>query len=74
MEVSRNMSHKLSSTEPELLQVPVRHSLPLQPSSDDYDSDFSDTYDADDPDDLEEEEKALVTAYLHDPPALHIRR
>ncbi|KAI4660855.1 uncharacterized protein J4E79_005423 [Alternaria viburni] len=68
------MSHKLSSKEPELLQVPVTHNLPLKPSSDDYDSDFSDTYDVDDPDDLEEEEKALVTAYLHDPPALHIRR
>ncbi|KAI4925496.1 hypothetical protein J4E85_007375 [Alternaria conjuncta] len=74
MEALRNLSHKLSSKEPELLQVPVRHSLPLKPSSDDCDSDFSDTYDADDPDDLEEEEKALVTAYLHDPPALHIRR
>ncbi|KAI4643012.1 hypothetical protein J4E93_007081 [Alternaria ventricosa] len=74
MEVLRKMSHKSSSIEPELLEVPVRHGLNFLPSSDDYDSDFSDTYDADDPDDLEEEEKALVTAYLHDPPALHIRR
>ena len=74
MEALRKMSHKSSSKDPELLEVPGRHNLHFPTSSDDYDSDFSDSQDADDPDDLEEEEKALITTYLHDPPALHTRR
>ncbi|KAF1942382.1 hypothetical protein EJ02DRAFT_345695 [Clathrospora elynae] len=60
---------------PRLLQVPEGLDLGAYPYRDsDSDSDFSDDSDSGSPDDLEEEEKALVKSYLHSPPALHIRR
>lgn len=58
-----------------LLQVPEGKDLERRPHLDeDSDSDFSEILEPDDPDDLEEEEKALIKAYLYDPPALHVRR
>ncbi|KAJ4305759.1 Glutamate--tRNA ligase mitochondrial [Kalmusia sp. IMI 367209] len=58
-----------------LLQIPQGKNLESYPYIDeDSDSDFSEILETDDPDDLEEEEKALINAYLYNPPALHIRR
>ncbi|KAJ4351186.1 uncharacterized protein N0V89_006525 [Didymosphaeria variabile] len=58
-----------------LLQVPEGKNLESYPYlEDDSDSDFSEIIEADDPDELEEEEKALINAYLYNPPALHVRR
>lgn len=58
-----------------LLQVPEGKNLESYPYLEgDSDSDFSEIVESDDPDDLEEEEKALINAYLYNPPALHVRR
>jgi Mg2+ and Co2+ transporter CorA len=58
-----------------LLQVPAGKNLESYPYlEEDSDSDFSEIFEPDDPDDLEEEEKALINAYLYNPPALHVRR
>lgn len=57
------------------LQVPTGKNLESYPYlEEDSDSDFSEIFEADDPDELEEEEKALINAYLYNPPALHVRR
>ncbi|KAF1965932.1 hypothetical protein BU23DRAFT_334788 [Bimuria novae-zelandiae CBS 107.79] len=58
-----------------LLQVPEGINLESYPYlEEDSDSDFSEILEPDDPDDLEEEEKASINAYLYNPPALHVRR
>lgn len=58
-----------------LLQVPEGKDLESYPYLEEgSDSDLSEIFEPDDPDDLEEEEKALIKAYLYNPPALHIRR
>lgn len=58
-----------------LLQVPEGKNLESYPYlEEDSDSDFSEIVEPDDPDDLEEEEKAMINAYLYNPPALHVRR
>jgi hypothetical protein len=50
-------------------QVPDESDVDTFPYRDyDSDSDFSDDYDPRNPDDLEEEEKALMRSYLHGPP------
>ncbi|KAF2451964.1 hypothetical protein P171DRAFT_401831 [Karstenula rhodostoma CBS 690.94] len=57
------------------LQVPAGKDLESYAYLEDgSDSDFSEIFEADDPDELEEEEKALINAYLYNPPALHVRR
>ncbi|KAL1592691.1 hypothetical protein SLS60_011107 [Paraconiothyrium brasiliense] len=69
-------SSRTSATERRpLLQVPEGKDLESYPYlEDDSDSDFSEIIEADDPNELEEEEKALINAYLYNPPALHVRR
>lgn len=58
-----------------LLQLPDAADLETYPYRDEEsDSDFSDHDDIRSPDDIEEEERSLIKAYLHDPPALHVRR
>jgi Mg2+ and Co2+ transporter CorA len=58
-----------------LLQVPEGKNLESYPFlEEEYDSDFSEIQEPEDPDDLEEEEKSLINAYLYNPPALHVRR
>lgn len=58
-----------------LLQVPEGNNLESYPYLEEgSDSDFSEIAEPDDPDDLEEEEKAMINAYLYNPPALHVRR
>ncbi|KAL5415711.1 hypothetical protein PMIN06_002288 [Paraphaeosphaeria minitans] len=57
------------------LQVPAGNNLESYPYlEEDSDSDFSEILETDDPDELEEEEKAQINAYLYNPPALHVRR
>jgi hypothetical protein len=78
-EIAREMTERVSresSTDGyRQLQVPDQSDLESFPYRDyDSDSDFSDDYDLRNPDDLEEEEKALIKSYLHSPPALHVRR
>jgi hypothetical protein len=73
--MTESASRESSSEGYRLLQVPDEPDLPTFPYRDYVtDSDFSDEDDPGDVDDLEEEEKALIRSYLHDPPALHIRR
>jgi Mg2+ and Co2+ transporter CorA len=68
-------SREESRERPQLLQIPTGKNLESYPYRDeDSDSDFSETMEDDDPDDLEDEEKALIKNYLHNPSALHVRR
>lgn len=68
-------SRELQVEELSLLQVPGAAEPEIfQYHEDDSDSDFSDDLDTGSLDDLEEEEKALIKSYLHNPPALHVRR
>jgi ankyrin repeat protein len=71
-------SHEKSREQSHFLQVPDGPDTGLEDhypySGDDSDSDFSEMNEVDDPDDLEEEEKALISTYLHSPPSLHVRR
>ncbi|KAL7776684.1 hypothetical protein CFE70_007102 [Pyrenophora teres f. teres 0-1] len=74
MKTVERISRESSAEGPHLLQVPASADLNVGPYYDDSDSELSEGEEPDDPDDLEEEEKALIRAYLHTPPALHIRR
>jgi hypothetical protein len=74
-QVTERVSCESSTNGYRQLHVPDQPNLETFPYRDyDSDSDFSDEYDLSDPDDLEEEEKALIRSYLHSPPALHVRR
>jgi len=73
--LSEKYSQESSGGRRPLLQVPSARDLESYPyRDDDSDSDFSEIDETKDPDDLEEEEKALIKAYLYDPPSLHVRR
>jgi hypothetical protein len=73
--LTERVSREFSTNGYRHLQVPDEPDLETFPYRDyDSDSDFSDDLDPGNPDDLEEEEKALVRSYLHSPPALHVRR
>jgi hypothetical protein len=74
MKTAERISRESSSEGHQLLQVPVSAAPKVEAYYDDSDSELSEGDDPDDPDDLEGEEKALITTYLHSPPALHIRR
>ena len=74
MTAEERVSRESSSEGHQLLQVPALAKLKIGPYYDNSDSELSEGDDFDDPDDLEGEEKALISSYLHGPPALHIRR
>lgn len=70
--------HEGRANRARLLQVPLPSNTEKYPASnqdsDDSDSDFSVDWDPNTMDGFEEEEKALIKHYLHNPPALHVRR